>query len=75
VTATGGAGAPVYSLDAASVTAGLHIDSAAGTVDPGTAIGGATVYSITVTAIDSGSAAGAVSPGVGSIGPFNVTVN
>ncbi len=75
VTATGGAGAPVYSLDAASITAGLHIDSAAGTVDPGTATGGGTVYPITVTATDSGTAAGAASPGVGTIGPFNVTVN
>ena len=73
VTGTGGAGAPVYSLDAASITAGLHIDSAAGTVDPGTATAG--TYSITVTATDSGSAPGAASPGVGSIGPFTVTVN
>jgi uncharacterized protein (TIGR03437 family) len=75
VTATGGAGAPVYSLDSASITAGLHIDSAAGTVDPGTATGGGTVYPITVIATDSGSAPGAATPGVGSIGPFNVTVN
>ncbi len=75
VTATGGAGAIVYSLDSASTTAGLHIDSAAGTVDPGTATGGGIVYPITVTATDTGSAPGAASPGVGSIGPFNVTVN
>lgn len=73
VTATGGAGAPVYSLDAASIAAGLHIDSAAGTVDPGTAT--AATYPVTVTATDSGAAPGAASPGVGTIGPFNVTVN
>jgi len=74
VTATGAAGAPVYSLDAASLTAGLHIDSAAGTVDPGTAAG-STTYPITVTATDSGVAPGAAAVGIGSIGPFNVTVN
>jgi hypothetical protein len=73
VTATGGAGAPVYSLDAASVTAGLNIDPATGIVDPGTAT--AATYPITVTATDSGTAPGAGSPGVGTIGPFNVTVN
>jgi uncharacterized protein (TIGR03437 family) len=73
VTATGGAGAPVYALDAASVTAGLNIDSASGIVDPGTAIAG--TYSITVSAADSGTAPGAASPGTGSIGPFNVIVN
>ena len=73
VTATGGAGAPVYALDAASVTAGLNIDPATGIVDPGTAT--AATYSITVTAADSGTAPGAASPGTGSIGPFNVTVN
>jgi uncharacterized protein (TIGR03437 family) len=73
VTATGGAGTPAYALDAAGIAANLNIDPVTGIVDPGTAIAG--TYSITVTATDGTVAPGAASAGVGSIGPFNVTVN
>ncbi len=73
VTATGGSGTIVYTLDPASVTAGLTVD-ASGNVKTGTAVAG--TYSVTVTATDSVTMApGATGFGVGSIGPFNVTLN
>jgi uncharacterized protein (TIGR03437 family) len=71
VSATGNTGTITYSLDAASITAGLAIDPSTGDVTPGTAT--AATYSITVTATDDTAATGAASPGTGTT-TISVTV-
>ena len=64
VTATGNTGTITYTLDAASITAGLAIDANTGDVTPGTATAG--TYSITVTATDDTAPTGAATPGTGT---------
>jgi hypothetical protein len=64
VSATGNTGTITYSLDAASVTAGLAINPSTGDVTPGTAT--AATYSITVTATDGTAPASAATPGTGT---------
>lgn len=72
VTATGNTGTLAYTLDAASVTAGLAIDSS-GNVTTGTAIAG--TYSIMITATDDTTAPGATAVATGVTAPITVTVN
>jgi hypothetical protein len=71
VSATGSTGTIVYTLDAASVTAGLDIDATTGAVTTGTAIAG--TFAITVTATDGTAPANATSAGVGTT-TFSVIV-
>jgi hypothetical protein len=72
VTVTGNSGTVTYTLDAASVTAGLLIDSS-GNITKGSA--GSATYPVTVTVNDTVTlAAGATAEGTGNLGPFNVVV-
>lgn len=71
VTATGNTGTIAYALDAASLAAGMTIDSVTGAVGSGTAAAG--TYSVTVTATDGTAAPGAAVAGAGTT-TFSVTV-
>jgi uncharacterized protein (TIGR03437 family) len=72
VTATGNTGTLTYTLDSASVTAGLVIDSS-GNVTTGTATTG--TYSIVITATDGTAAPGATAVATGVTAPISVTVD